>query len=159
MLSQEAITHNDDTCVPAMMLCCCSSSVHSPAVSVSPERVTSGVSPLRAQASPSRSPCSSRPLSMVASPQSHSSHQSSPLSPASGRPLVPLTSAAAAITPPNMSAAHLNGGDAPVCLPSSPAHAHTAITGFHKLEEKKVSEDEITDHIILRNRDTVFKTS
>ncbi|XP_057191582.1 E3 ubiquitin-protein ligase SH3RF3-like isoform X1 [Triplophysa rosa] len=105
----------------------------------SPERVPSGVSPLRAQASPSRSPCSSRPLSMVAAPQSHSSHQPAPLCPASVRPLVPLSSAAAAITPPNMSAAHLNGGDAPVCplSSSSPAHAHTAVTGFHKLEEKK----------------------
>lgn len=87
-------------------------------------------SPMQLVHSPSRSPCSSRPLSMVAAPQTHSSLQSAPLSPASVRP---LTSAAAAITPPNMSAAHLNGG---VPL-SSPAHARAAVTGFNKLEEKK----------------------
>uniref|UniRef100_A0A8C1ZY67 RING-type E3 ubiquitin transferase n=1 Tax=Cyprinus carpio TaxID=7962 RepID=A0A8C1ZY67_CYPCA len=64
----------------------------------SPERPTASVTPLRPQASPSRSP--SRPLSMTAAPQPHA---------ASGRPLRPLSSAA--ITPPNASAAHLNTAD------------------------------------------------
>lgn len=105
----------------------------------SPERGTSAVGPLRPQISPSRSPCSGRPLSMVAAPQTHASLQSGPLSPASARPLVPLTSAATAVTPPNVSAAHLNGGDSSVCPPSSssPAHAQGAVAGFPKLEEKK----------------------
>uniref|UniRef100_A0A8C1NZK8 RING-type E3 ubiquitin transferase n=1 Tax=Cyprinus carpio TaxID=7962 RepID=A0A8C1NZK8_CYPCA len=72
--------------------------VSSPPVSSSPERPTASVTPLRPQASPSRSP--SRPLSMTAAPQPHA---------ASGRPLRPLSSAA--ITPPNASAAHLNTAD------------------------------------------------
>ncbi|XP_055070752.2 E3 ubiquitin-protein ligase SH3RF3 [Misgurnus anguillicaudatus] len=105
----------------------------------SPERGTSAVGPLRPQISPSRSPCSGRPLSMVAAPQTHASLQSGPLSPASARPLVPLTSAATAVTPPNVSAAHLNGGDSSLCplSSSSPAHAQGAVAGFTKLEEKK----------------------
>uniref|UniRef100_A0AAY5EVU4 RING-type E3 ubiquitin transferase n=1 Tax=Electrophorus electricus TaxID=8005 RepID=A0AAY5EVU4_ELEEL len=80
--------------------------------------------------SPSRSPGPSvgRPLSMVASPQAHPSLQGSPLSPAaaSTRPLLALSSAAVAVTPPNVSAAHLNGGEALGCslTPVSPAHAH-----------------------------------
>uniref|UniRef100_A0A8C2HHW6 RING-type E3 ubiquitin transferase n=1 Tax=Cyprinus carpio TaxID=7962 RepID=A0A8C2HHW6_CYPCA len=72
--------------------------LHSPPVSSSPERPTASVTPLRPQASPSRSP--SRPLSMTAAPQPHA---------ASGRPLRPLSSAA--ITPPSASAAHLNTAD------------------------------------------------
>ncbi|KAL1267301.1 hypothetical protein QQF64_032664, partial [Cirrhinus molitorella] len=85
--------------------------VHSPpASSSSPERPTAAVRP---QASPSRSPA--RPLSMAAAPQSHA---------ASVRPLMPLSSAAAAITPPNVSAAHLNGAD------------------LHKLDDKKVEKKE-----------------
>ncbi|ROL48889.1 SH3 domain-containing RING finger protein 3, partial [Anabarilius grahami] len=114
--------------------------IHSPPASGSPERPTAAVTPLRPQGSPSRSPA--RPLSMVAAPQVHPSLQSSPLSPASVRPLMPLTSAAAAITPPNVTAAHLNGGDASVCAlqPASPAHA--AVAGHPKHEEKKVEKKE-----------------
>ncbi|XP_051762535.1 E3 ubiquitin-protein ligase SH3RF3-like isoform X2 [Ctenopharyngodon idella] len=114
--------------------------VHSPPASSSPERPTAAVTPLRPQGSPSRSPA--RPLSMVAAPQVHPSLQSSPLSPASVRPLMPLTSAAAAITPPNVTAAHLNGGDASVCAlqPASPAHG--AVAGLPKHEEKKVEKKE-----------------
>uniref|UniRef100_A0A673MUM6 RING-type E3 ubiquitin transferase n=1 Tax=Sinocyclocheilus rhinocerous TaxID=307959 RepID=A0A673MUM6_9TELE len=70
--------------------------VSSPPVSSSPERPTASVTPLRPQASPSRSPA--RPLSMTAAPQPHA---------ASVRPLRPLSS----ITPPNASAAHLNAAD------------------------------------------------
>ncbi|XP_048050760.1 E3 ubiquitin-protein ligase SH3RF3-like isoform X2 [Megalobrama amblycephala] len=114
--------------------------VHSPPASSSPERPAAAVTPLRPQGSPSRSPA--RPLSMVAAPQVHPSLQSGPLSPASVRPLMPLTSAAAAITPPNVTAAHLNGGDASVCAlqPASPAHA--AVAGHPKHEEKKVEKKE-----------------
>uniref|UniRef100_A0A8C9WVA3 RING-type E3 ubiquitin transferase n=1 Tax=Scleropages formosus TaxID=113540 RepID=A0A8C9WVA3_SCLFO len=65
--------------------------LHSPPAG-SPERPTAAVSPLRPHGSPG---LSSRPLS-VAAPQ----HP---------RSAIPLTSAAAAITPPNVSAAHLNG--------------------------------------------------
>ncbi|KAL2081701.1 hypothetical protein ACEWY4_023554 [Coilia grayii] len=120
--------------------------VHSPPAA-SPERPTAAVSPLRPQGSPSRSPGpSGRPLSMV-SPQH--SLQGSPLSPAAPhRSLIPLTSAAAAITPPNVSAAHLNGSDVvPSPLqPSSPGHAHThaqgAAASLPKLEEKKAEKKE-----------------
>ncbi|XP_073701265.1 E3 ubiquitin-protein ligase SH3RF3-like [Garra rufa] len=102
--------------------------VHSPPASgSSPERPTAAVRP---QASPSRSPA--RPLSMAAAPQSHA---------ASVRPLMPLSSAAAAITPPNVSAAHLNGAD----LPSSPAHA---AAGLHKLDDKKV--EKLEKELVLR---------
>uniref|UniRef100_A0AAY5EML6 RING-type E3 ubiquitin transferase n=1 Tax=Electrophorus electricus TaxID=8005 RepID=A0AAY5EML6_ELEEL len=91
-----------------------------------PDRPTVAVAPLRPQGSPSRSPGPSvgRPLSMVASPQAHPSLQGSPLSPAaaSTRPLLALSSAAVAVTPPNVSAAHLNGGEALGCslTPVSP---------------------------------------
>ncbi|XP_051566591.1 E3 ubiquitin-protein ligase SH3RF3-like [Myxocyprinus asiaticus] len=114
--------------------------VHSPPVSSSPERPTAAVTPLRPHASPSRSPgpAAGRPLSMVAVPQTHSPLQSGSLSPASVRVLIPLGFAAAAITPPNINAAHLNGGDASVCLlqPSSPAHTHVQGTKVEKKEKK-----------------------
>ncbi|XP_048095180.1 LOW QUALITY PROTEIN: E3 ubiquitin-protein ligase SH3RF3-like [Alosa alosa] len=117
--------------------------VHSPPAG-SPERPTAAVSPLRPQGSPSRSPGpSGRTLSMV-SPQH--SHQGSPLSPAAPhRSLIPLTSAAAAITPPNVSAAHLNGSEAAAgpLQPPSPAHAHAHAQGAGaKLEEKKAEKKE-----------------
>ncbi|XP_076858135.1 E3 ubiquitin-protein ligase SH3RF3-like isoform X2 [Brachyhypopomus gauderio] len=124
--------------------------VHSPPAGGSPERPTVAVAPLRPQGSPSRSPGPSvgRPLSMVASPQAHPSLQPSPLSPAAAtvRPLLPLNSAATAITPPNVTAAHLNGGE----TPASPAHAHQHSSHAHpqgasalpKLEEKKAEKKE-----------------
>lgn len=120
--------------------------VHSPPASSSPERPTAAVTPLRPQGSPSRSPA--RPLSMVAAPQVHPALQSGPLSPASVRPLMPLTSAAAAITPPNVTAAHLNGGDAAL-QPASPAHA--AAAGHPKHEEKKVEKVSEAHEYIHRN--------
>ncbi|XP_077072601.1 E3 ubiquitin-protein ligase SH3RF3-like [Siphateles boraxobius] len=95
--------------------------VHSPPASSSPERPTASVTPLRPQASPSRPPA--RPLSMVATPQVH------PLSPNPNSRLL-MSSASSAITPPNVTAAHLNAGDAP--------HAH----GLHKLQDKKVEKKE-----------------
>uniref|UniRef100_A0AAY5ET77 RING-type E3 ubiquitin transferase n=1 Tax=Electrophorus electricus TaxID=8005 RepID=A0AAY5ET77_ELEEL len=125
--------------------------VSSPPTGGSPDRPTVAVAPLRPQGSPSRSPGPSvgRPLSMVASPQAHPSLQGSPLSPAaaSTRPLLALSSAAVAVTPPNVSAAHLNGGEALGCslTPVSPAHAHQhsglvrpqGASALPKLEEKK----------------------
>ncbi|KAI4895315.1 hypothetical protein NFI96_033907, partial [Prochilodus magdalenae] len=120
--------------------------VHSPPAGGSPERPTVSVSPLRPQGSPSRSPGPSpgRPLSMVASNQSHSGIASP-----SPRPLIPLNSAAAAITPPNVTAALLNGGEgvAIPLQPGSPAHGHThahaqaqGAVALPKLEEKKAEK-------------------
>uniref|UniRef100_A0A8C9VLI4 RING-type E3 ubiquitin transferase n=1 Tax=Scleropages formosus TaxID=113540 RepID=A0A8C9VLI4_SCLFO len=87
----------------------------------SPERPTAAVSPLRPHGSPG---LSSRPLS-VAAPQ----HP---------RSAIPLTSAAAAITPPNVSAAHLNGEVLGGPLHSgSPGHPQGASAPAVKLEEKK----------------------
>nr|XP_023673303.1 SH3 domain-containing RING finger protein 3 [Paramormyrops kingsleyae] len=95
----------------------------------SPERPLAAVPPLRVQGSPSRSPGPSpRPLSM--------------LSP-TARPAIPLTSAAAAITPPNVSAAQLavNGTAGPL-QPPSPAHTQGAVANTPKLEEKKAEKKE-----------------
>ncbi|MBZ3886928.1 SH3 domain-containing RING finger protein 3 [Sciurus carolinensis] len=69
------------------------------------DRPTATVSPLRTQSSPSRLPATSlRPRSVV-SPQ----HSQQPPMQMCPRPAIPLTSAASAITPPNVSAANLNG--------------------------------------------------
>ncbi|XP_016419812.1 SH3 domain-containing RING finger protein 3-like [Sinocyclocheilus rhinocerous] len=75
-------------------------------------------SPPASSSSPSRSPA--RPLSHAAST----------------RPLRPLTSAT--ITPPNTSAAHLNGAEPQL---SSTAHTH-ADAGLNKLEDKKLEKKE-----------------
>lgn len=70
-------------------------------------------------------------------PASSSSPSRSPARPLShARPLRPLSS----ITPPNASAAHLNGAEP---QPSSPAHADAdADAGPHKLEDKKLEKKE-----------------
>uniref|UniRef100_A0A3B3SFU9 RING-type E3 ubiquitin transferase n=1 Tax=Paramormyrops kingsleyae TaxID=1676925 RepID=A0A3B3SFU9_9TELE len=100
--------------------------VHSPPLG-SPER------PATAAALPSLRPHSSpgplaRPLS-VASPQYV-------------RPAIPLTSAAAAITPPNVSAAHLNGEVlASPLRPPSPGHVQGASANLAKLDEKKAEKE------------------
>uniref|UniRef100_A0A8D0CH92 RING-type E3 ubiquitin transferase n=1 Tax=Scleropages formosus TaxID=113540 RepID=A0A8D0CH92_SCLFO len=100
-----------------------STPVHSPPAG-SPERPTAAVSPLRPHGSPG---LSSRPLS-VAAPQ----HP---------RSAIPLTSAAAAITPPNVSAAHLNGEVLGGPLHSgSPGHPQGASAPAVKLEEKKAEK-------------------
>ncbi|KAJ8255499.1 hypothetical protein COCON_G00193630 [Conger conger] len=54
---------------------------------------------------------------------------------------ITLTSAAVAITPPNVSAAHLNGEAVPL-QPSSPAHSQGAAASLPKLEEKKAEKKE-----------------
>ncbi|NXG95819.1 SH3R3 ligase, partial [Loxia leucoptera] len=55
------------------------------------------------------------------------------------RPLIPLTSAAAAITPPNVSAAHLNGdvGSGPLGGPAAPGPAGKAEERKNEKKEKK----------------------
>ncbi|XP_048208462.1 E3 ubiquitin-protein ligase SH3RF3 isoform X2 [Perognathus longimembris pacificus] len=99
------------------------------------DRPTATVSPLRTQNSPSRLSASSlRPPSMV-SPQ-HSQQPPMQLCP---RPAIPLTSAAAAITPPNVSAANLNGEAAggPVSSLSAPSPTNTGCKPDDKKNEKK----------------------
>lgn len=78
-------------------------------------------------------------LQLVHSPPASSSSPSrsparAPSHAASTRPLRPLSSVAAAVTPPNASAAHLSRAE-----PSSPAHADAAL---HKLEDKKLEKKE-----------------
>lgn len=92
-----------------------------------PERPTATVSPLRTPSSPSRLPAAAIRPHPAISPQ----HGHQPPAPGA-RPLIPLTSAAAAITPPNVSAAHLNGeaGSGPLGGPVTPGP-----TG--KAEERK----------------------
>uniref|UniRef100_H0XFD4 RING-type E3 ubiquitin transferase n=1 Tax=Otolemur garnettii TaxID=30611 RepID=H0XFD4_OTOGA len=100
------------------------------------DRPTATVSPLRTQNSPSRLPTTSlRPHSGV-SPQ----HSHQPPVQMCQRPAIPLTSAASAITPPNVSAANLNGesGGGPIgaLSTSSPTNAGC------KLDEKKNEKKE-----------------
>ena len=66
-------------------------------------RPTATVSPLRTQNSPSRLPAGLRPPAL-GSPQ----HSPQPVTQCP-RPAIPLASAASAVTPPNVSAANLNG--------------------------------------------------
>ncbi|OXB57048.1 hypothetical protein ASZ78_015145 [Callipepla squamata] len=99
-----------------------------------PERPTATVSPLRTPSSPSRLPATTiRPHSAI-SPQ----HGHQPPTPGA-RPLIPLTSAAAAITPPNVSAAHLNGeaGGGPLGGPASPSATGKAEERKNEKKEKK----------------------
>ncbi|KAM4794760.1 E3 ubiquitin-protein ligase SH3RF3 [Rhinophrynus dorsalis] len=105
----------------------------------SQERPTATVSPLRTQSSPSRLPANiNRPPSNV-SPQ-HSQHAvvQAPNTIHCARPVIPLTSAAAAITPPNVTAANINGEPAngPInsLLTASPTHISC------KTEEKKTEK-------------------
>ncbi|XP_029426508.1 E3 ubiquitin-protein ligase SH3RF3 isoform X2 [Nannospalax galili] len=69
------------------------------------DRPTATVSPLRTQNSPSRLPVTSLRPRPVVSPQ----HSQQPLLQTCPRPAIPFTSAASAITPPNVNAANLNG--------------------------------------------------
>ncbi|CAH2223183.1 E3 ubiquitin- ligase SH3RF3 [Pelobates cultripes] len=106
----------------------------------SQERPTATVSPLRTQSSPSRLPANlNRPQSTV-SPQ-HSPQSSVQNSPAvhCARPIIPLTSAAAAITPPNVTAAHLNGEavNGPISSLMAASPTHTASKTEDRKREKK----------------------
>ncbi|XP_044526427.1 E3 ubiquitin-protein ligase SH3RF3 [Gracilinanus agilis] len=104
------------------------------------DRPTATVSPLRTQSSPSRLPATGIRPHTIVSPQHL--HQS-PIQVVSGaqcpRPVIPLTSAASAITPPNVSAANLNGdmGGGPIggLMTSSPTN--TACKTEEKKNEKK----------------------
>ncbi|XP_072477939.1 E3 ubiquitin-protein ligase SH3RF3 isoform X2 [Notamacropus eugenii] len=106
----------------------------------SQDRPTATVSPLRTQSSPSRLPTTGIRPHTIVSPQHL--HQS-PIQVISGaqcpRPVIPLTSAASAITPPNVSAANLNGdmGSGPhgSLMTSSPTN--TACKTEEKKNEKK----------------------
>ncbi|XP_055727043.1 E3 ubiquitin-protein ligase SH3RF3-like isoform X2 [Salvelinus fontinalis] len=111
--------------------------VHSPPSS-SPERPTPTVSPLRPQrSSPSRSAGqSARPMSMVSpGPSPLSSPASRPLSCLSS-PLIPLSSPLSCLTPPNASAALLNGESTNPFQPSSPGPSHSHAPKPEKKEKK-----------------------
>ncbi|XP_012586912.1 PREDICTED: SH3 domain-containing RING finger protein 3 [Condylura cristata] len=100
------------------------------------DRPTATVSPLRTQNSPSRLPTASlRPYSVVSPQHVHQPLMQTVVGAQCPRPTIPLTSAASAITPPNVSAANLNGevGGGPISslLTSSPTN-----TGCRP-EEKK----------------------
>ncbi|CAH6789710.1 Sh3rf3 [Phodopus roborovskii] len=98
------------------------------------DRPTATVSPLRTQTSPSRLPTTSlRPRSMV-SPQ-HSQHPPTQMCP---RTAIPFTSAASAITPPNVSAANLSGevGGAPISGLTIPSPINTGNKPDDKKNEK-----------------------
>ncbi|XP_064502483.1 E3 ubiquitin-protein ligase SH3RF3 isoform X2 [Pseudopipra pipra] len=99
-----------------------------------PDRPTATVSPLRTPSSPSRLPAAAIRPHPAVSPQ----HGHQPPAPGA-RPLIPLTSAAAAITPPNVSAAHLNGevGSGPLCAPVTPGPASKAEERKNEKKEKK----------------------
>ncbi|XP_027628695.1 E3 ubiquitin-protein ligase SH3RF3 [Tupaia chinensis] len=99
------------------------------------DRPTATVSPLRTQNSPSRLPAASlRPHSTVSPQQAHQ-----PPLQACTRPAIPLSSAASAITPPNVSAANLGGeaGGGPAgSLPTS-SPTSTGCKPDEKKNEKK----------------------
>nr|XP_019570576.1 PREDICTED: SH3 domain-containing RING finger protein 3 isoform X2 [Rhinolophus sinicus] len=104
------------------------------------DRPTATVSPLRTQNSPSRLPTTSLRPHSVASPQ----HIHQPLMQAvtgvqCPRPVIPLTSAASAITPPNVNAANLNGeaGAGAVSGLSTSSPTNTACRPEEKKNEKK----------------------
>ncbi|XP_044143596.1 E3 ubiquitin-protein ligase SH3RF3 isoform X2 [Bufo gargarizans] len=107
------------------------------------ERPTATVSPIRTHSSPSRLPASPNRAQSTASPQhlsqQHSSVQTS-IAVHCTRPVIPLTSAAAAITPPNVTAASISAEafNGPVnCMPTgSPTN-----TGC-KTEERKIEKRE-----------------
>uniref|UniRef100_A0AAZ3S406 RING-type E3 ubiquitin transferase n=1 Tax=Oncorhynchus tshawytscha TaxID=74940 RepID=A0AAZ3S406_ONCTS len=106
--------------------------------SSSPERPTPTVSPLRPQkSSPSRSAGqSARPISMVSpGPSPLSSPASRPLSCLSS-PLIPLSSPLSCLTPPNTSAALLNGESTNPFQPSSPGPSHSNAPKPEKKEKK-----------------------
>nr|XP_042717341.1 E3 ubiquitin-protein ligase SH3RF3 isoform X3 [Chrysemys picta bellii] len=105
-----------------------------------PERPTATVSPLRTQNSPSRLPATVVRSHSMASPQH--AHQS-PVQVIPGaqcaRPIIPLTSAAAAITPPNVSAANLNGeaGNGPISGLVTSSPTNTSCKAEERKNEKK----------------------
>lgn len=108
------------------------------------DRPTATVSPLRSQNSPSRLPATVIRSHSVVSPQ-HIHHSPVHVIPGAqcARPIIPLTSAAAAITPPNVTAVNLNGdaGNGPISSLVTCSPTNTA----GKTEERK--NEKVNDHI------------
>ncbi|XP_055493058.1 E3 ubiquitin-protein ligase SH3RF3-like [Leucoraja erinacea] len=109
-----------------------------PAVQVL-DRPTATVPPLRTQSPPTRIPATVVRPQPVTSPQHTHQTSGSP----NNRPAISLTSAAVAITPPNVNAANLNGdimcGPACSSITSSPSNSAPAVP---KLEERKIERKE-----------------
>ncbi|XP_035551987.2 E3 ubiquitin-protein ligase SH3RF3 isoform X1 [Canis lupus dingo] len=104
------------------------------------DRPTATVSPLRTQNSPSRLPAASlRPHSMVSPQHLHQPPMQTILGAQCPRAAIPLTSAASAVTPPNVSAANLNGeaGGGPGSGLSSSSPTNTGCKPDEKKNEKK----------------------
>ncbi|XP_070607227.1 E3 ubiquitin-protein ligase SH3RF3 [Erythrolamprus reginae] len=105
------------------------------------DRPTATVSPLRSQNSPSRLPATVIRSHSVVSPQ-HIHHSPVHVIPGApcARPIIPLTSAAAAITPPNVTAVSLNGeaGNGPISSLVTCSPTNTAC----KTEERKTEKKE-----------------
>ncbi|KAM7099544.1 E3 ubiquitin-protein ligase SH3RF3 isoform 2-T2 [Molossus nigricans] len=111
---------------------------HSPAPAQ--DRPTATVSPLRTQSSLSRLPTASLRPHATVSPQHHHQPPAQTVPGAQGpRPAIPLTSAASAITPPNVTAANLNGeaGGGPVSGLSTSSPTHVGCKPDEKRNEKK----------------------
>nr|XP_035966223.1 E3 ubiquitin-protein ligase SH3RF3 isoform X4 [Halichoerus grypus] len=104
------------------------------------DRPTATVSPLRTQNSPSRLPAASlRPHSVVSPQHVHQPPVQTVIGAPCPRPAIPLTSAASAVTPPNVSAANLNGeaGGGPASGLSSSSPTNTGCKPDDKKNEKK----------------------
>ncbi|XP_045837597.1 E3 ubiquitin-protein ligase SH3RF3-like [Meles meles] len=104
------------------------------------DRPTATVSPLHTQNSPSRLPAASlRPHSVVSPQHVHQPPVQTVIGTQCPRPAIRLTSAASAVTPPNVSAANLNGeaGGGPVSGLSSSSPTNTGCKPDEKKNEKK----------------------
>nr|XP_045375661.1 E3 ubiquitin-protein ligase SH3RF3 [Camelus bactrianus] len=104
------------------------------------DRPTATVSPLRTQSSPSRLPTTGlRPPSMGSPQHSHQPVMQMAIGAPGPRTAVQLTSAASAITPPNVSAANLSGevGGGPISGPSTPSPTSTGGRPDERRNEKK----------------------
>uniref|UniRef100_A0A8D1GAG7 RING-type E3 ubiquitin transferase n=1 Tax=Sus scrofa TaxID=9823 RepID=A0A8D1GAG7_PIG len=104
------------------------------------DRPTATVSPLRTQNSPSRLPSTSLRPPSVGSPQHiHQPPVQTAIGAQSPRPAMQLMSAASAITPPNVSAANLNGeaGGGPASSPSTSSPTNMGGKPDERKSEKK----------------------
>nr|XP_014351657.1 PREDICTED: SH3 domain-containing RING finger protein 3-like [Latimeria chalumnae] len=107
------------------------------------DRPTATVSPLRTQSPPSRVSATVRPHSMVSPQHVHQTAIAGGPGAPCARTIIPLTSAAAAITPPNVSAANLNGevGGGLLSMSGINCIANASAT-VGKTEEKKTEKKE-----------------
>ncbi|XP_075446423.1 E3 ubiquitin-protein ligase SH3RF3 isoform X4 [Ascaphus truei] len=109
--------------------------------SQSQERPTATVSPLRTQSSPSRLPANiNRPHSTLSPQHIQQSAAQTSTGIHSHRPVISLTSAAAAITPPNVTTANINGEAANGHISSFLTASPTSTAG--KTEERKTEKRE-----------------